>query len=92
LAGALDAATDRVVWVKGERKEQPLFIDLLKKLLVTYADKKVIHLVLDNTSSKQQRRGFGWPSSAEVPAALPAAYCPDDNRIERKIWREMHAT
>jgi len=35
LAGAMDAASDRVVWVKGERKNSRLFIDLLKKLAET---------------------------------------------------------
>ena len=33
FAAAMNAWTDRVVWVKGERKTSRLFIDLLKKLL-----------------------------------------------------------
>jgi transposase len=93
LAGALDAKTDRVVWVKGERKNSRLFIELLKKLLKVYADRKVIHVVLDNFiihSSKQTRlwlEEFGQKFRLHF---LPP-YCPDDNRIERKVWREMHA-
>jgi len=93
LAGALDARTDKVMWAKGERKNSRLFIDLLKKLSATYADKKMIHVVLDNYtihSSKQTRlwlREFGQKFRLHF---LPP-YCPDDNRIERKVWREMHA-
>lgn len=93
LAGALDARTDRVMWVKGERKNSRLFIELLKKLLKEYADRKVIHVVLDNFiihSSKQTRlwlEEFGRKFRLHF---LPP-YCPDDNRIERKVWREMHA-
>jgi transposase len=93
LAGAMDAATDRLVWARGERKNSRLFIDLLKKLLVTYPEKKVIHVMLDNFvihSSKQTRvwlEEFGQKFRLHF---LPP-YCPDDNRIERKVWREMHA-
>ena len=93
LAGAMDAATDRLVWVKGERKNSRLFIDLLKKLLVTYADKKVIHVVLDNFcihSSKQTKLWLAEFGGRFRLHFLPP-YCPDDNRIERKVWREMHA-
>src|SRR5882724_4571880 len=47
LAGAMDASSERVMWVKGERKNSRLFIELLKKLLVEYADKRVIHVICD---------------------------------------------
>ncbi len=93
LAGAMDATTDRLVWVKGERKNSRLFIDLLKKLLVTYADKKVIHVILDNYiihSSRQTRLWLAEFGQKFRLHFLPP-YCPDDNRIERKVWREMHA-
>jgi transposase len=93
LAGAMDATTDRVIWVKGERKNSRLFIDLLKKLLVEYADKQVIHVVLDNFiihSSKQTRLWLAEFGEKFRLHFLPP-YCPDDNRIERKVWREMHA-
>ena len=89
----MDAARDRVVWVKGERKNSRLVIDLLKKLLVTYPDKKVIHVVLDNFiihSSKQTKLWLAEFGGKFRLHFLPP-YCPDDNRIERKLWREMHA-
>jgi transposase len=93
FAAAMDAATDRLVWVKGERKNSRLFIDLLKKLLATYPDKAVIHVVLDNYtihSSKQTRLWLAEFGDKFRLHFLPP-YCPDDNRIERKVWREMHA-
>lgn len=38
---ALDAKTDRLVWVKGERKNSRLFLDLLRRLLKEYPDRAV---------------------------------------------------
>jgi len=93
LAGALDAQTDHLVWIKGERKTSRLFLELLKKLLVVYADKRVIHVILDNYiihSSKQTRLWLSEFGQKFRLHFLPP-YCPDDNRIERKVWREMHA-
>lgn len=93
LAGAMDAKSDRVMWVKGERKNSRLFIELLKKLLIEYADKQVIHVILDNYcvhSSKQTRTWLAEHGGKFRLHFLPP-YCPDDNRIERKVWREVHA-
>lgn len=93
LAGAMDAQTDRAIWARGERKRSSLFIDLLKKLLIEYADKKVIHVILDNFvihSSKQTKLWLAEFGGRIRLHFLPP-YCPDDNRIERKLWREMHA-
>jgi transposase len=93
FAAAMDATTDRLTWVRADRKNSRLFIDLLKKLLRAYPDRKVIHVVLDNYtihSSKQTRlwlEQFGGKFRLHF---LPP-YDPDDNRIERKVWREVHA-
>jgi transposase len=93
LAGAMDAKTDRAVWVKGERKTSRLFIDLLKKLLAEYADKTVIHVVLDNfiIHSSRQTRLWRAEFGGKFRLHFLPPYCPDDNRIERKLWRETHA-
>ena len=94
LAGALDATTDRVLWVKGERTNSRLFIDLLSKLLVAYADRQVIHVVLDNFvihSSRQTKLWLAERGGGKFRLHFLPPYCPDDNRIERKVWREMHA-
>jgi transposase len=93
LAGAMDARTDRAVWTRGERKTSRLFIDLPKRLLTEYADRAVIHVVLDNFiihSSRQTRLWLAEFGQKFRLHFLPP-YCPDDNRIERKLWRELHA-
>ncbi len=93
LAGAMDATTDRAIWVRGERKTSRLFIDLMKKLLIEYAEKAVIHVVLDNFiihSSRQTRLWLAEFGQKFRLHFLPP-YDPDDNRIERKLWRELHA-
>ena len=93
LAGAMDAKTDRAIWVKGERKTSRLFIGLLKKLLIEYADKTVIHVVLDNFIIHSSRQTKLWLAEFGQKFRLHflPPYCPDDNRIERKLWRETHA-
>lgn len=93
LAGAMDAQTDRLVWVKATRKNSRLFIELLKKLLRVYADKQVIHVILDNYTIHSSRQTRLWLSEFGQKFRLHflPPYCPDDNRIERKVWREMHA-
>jgi transposase len=93
LAGAMDAKTDRAIWVKGERKTSRLFIGLLKKLLIEYADKTVIHVVLDNFIIHSSRQTKLWLAEFGHKFRLHflPPYCPDDNRIERKLWRETHA-
>jgi len=93
LAGAMDARTDRAVWVKGERKTSRLFIDLLKKLLIEYPDRAVIHVVLDNFIIHSSRQTSLWLAEFGHKFRLHflPPYCPDDNRIERKLWRELHA-
>ena len=93
FAAAMDATTDRLVWTRGQKKNSRLFIELLKKLLAAYPDKKMIHVVLDNYcihSSKQTRTWLGQFGDKFRLHFLPP-YDPDDNRIERKVWREVHA-
>lgn len=95
VAGAMDAASDRVTWVRGGRKNSGLFIDLLKRLKTKYADRKVIHVILDNFGIHASQQTQAWLADPQRSGGkfrlhfLPP-YCPDDNRIERCVWREMH--
>lgn len=93
LAGAMDATSDHLIWVKAERKNSRLFLDLLKKLLSEYAGKQVIHVILDNYSihSSQQTQLWLAEFGGKFRLHFLPPYCPDDNRIERKVWREVHA-
>ena len=93
LAGAMDARTERLIWVRGKRKNSSLFIAMLAKLLKAYPERKRIHVILDNYvihSSRQTRRWLAEHGQRISLHFLPP-YCPDDNRIERRLWRELHA-
>jgi len=93
VAGALDASTDRVTWVEAARKNGVLFIALLKQLSRSYAERRVIHVILDNYgihSSRAVRETVAGYEGRVMLHFLPP-YCPDDNRIERCVWRELHA-
>ncbi|MCD6365767.1 MAG: IS630 family transposase [Planctomycetes bacterium] len=93
VAGALDARTDRVIWADGPRKNGALFIALLARLSRMYADRRAIHVILDNYgihSSKAAHKALRAYGGRLVLHFLPP-YCPDDNRIERCLWREVHA-
>lgn len=93
VAGALDAVTDHLVWASGTRKNSLLFIELLKKLLKVYADKSVIHVILDNYAIHRSRQTQAWLAEhgQRLRMHFLPPYCPDDNRIERRVWREVHA-
>jgi transposase len=92
LAGALDTRTKQIHWVEGDQKTSWLFMDLLKKLTIVYAQARTIHVILDN---------YGIHSSHVIGIALChfakrirlhflPPYCPDHNRIER-VWQDLHA-
>ena len=93
IAGAMDATTDRVTWVVRDRKNSTLFIAMLQKLLKTYPESKLIHVICDNYSIHDSRQTRTWLTEhgARIKLHFLPPYCPDDNRIERKVWREMHA-
>lgn len=93
FAACMDAKTDRAIWVRSERKDSRLFIEMMKKLLREYADEQVIHVVLDNYGIHSSRQSRSWLAEHGQKLRLHflPPYCPDDNRIERKLWREMHA-
>lgn len=93
LCGALDARTGRVTWVKGERKNSLLFIDMLKKLATrTYPEVKRVHVILDNFKihdSRISRAAVAALGGRVVLHFLPP-YCPQGNKIER-VWLDLHA-
>ena len=92
-AAATDAATDRPVWGRGERKHSGLFIDLLAKVLKACPDAAVVHVVPDNYGARKSRQTRAWLDQFGQRLRLHflPPYDPDDNRIERKLWREVHA-
>jgi transposase len=92
LCGALDASTGLLTWVKGEKKNSLLFIAMLHRLVESYPNAKVIHIVLDNFKihdSKASRAAVEALGGKVVLHWLPP-YCPDHNKIER-AWLDLHA-
>jgi hypothetical protein len=90
----MNAQTDRLIWVKGRRKNGVPFIELLDKLSKRYADKKKIHVIMGTYtmhSSKQTRTWLAEHGDRIVLHFLPP-YCAYDNRIERCLYRGLHAT
>ena len=93
LAGALDIRTRRLTWVEGERKTSRLFLDMLDKLLATYASAKVIHVVLDNYrihSSEIVHAALRGYLAGRIQLHFLPPYSPKYNRIER-VWQDLHA-
>ena len=93
FAAAMDAQAGRLTWAKSTRKNSVLFIELLKKSLKVYANKRVIHVILDNFCIHGSRQTQRWLAEhgGRIRLHFLPPYCPDDNRIERKLWREVHA-
>ena len=93
IAGAMDAITGKLVWTWADKKCTGLFISLLKQLLKTYADKEQIHVILDNYSIHSSRRLKAWLAEYgnKLQLHFLPPYSPDENRIERSVWRDVHA-
>ena len=83
----------RVTWARSPRKNSRLFLALLERLLTRYADKRVIHLILDNfkINSSKQVRAWMEEHGERIRQHFLPPYSPDDNRIEAGLWRPMHA-
>lgn len=93
LAAAMEARTDVATWVEGTKKDSGLFIALMKKLLTRYADTRLIHVILDNYGIHASKRTKAWLAErgGRIRLHFLPPYCPDDNRIEVALWRQMHA-
>jgi putative transposase len=92
FAAAMDAKTGRVIWADGPKKNSGLFIALLKKLLARYADRRVIHVILDNFKIHKSRQLWEWMGEfgGRIRLHFLPPYSPDDNRIEAAVWTPMH--
>lgn len=92
LAGALEAHTGVLTWVRADRKNSLLFIALAQKLAEQHPHARRIHLVLDNFKihdSKATRAALAALGGRVVLHFLPP-YSPDGNKIER-VWLDLHA-
>ena len=79
--------------MEAERKTSALFLDLLDKLLETYPQAKVIHVVLDNYrihKSEIVQAALAGYLHGRIELHFLPPYSPDHNRIER-VWQDLHA-
>lgn len=93
VAGALQAATGRIVWVWGERRDSALFIAHLRALVQAYPRARKIHLIVDNCSahdSRATREALQTQELEPIVLHFLPPYCPFENRIEM-LWRQLHA-
>jgi hypothetical protein len=89
---AMNARTGGLRWATGLRKNSALFTALLGRLHRKLPAARKIHLILDNYGIHTSRvtRAFLQRHPRLQLHFLPP-YCPDDNRIEREVCRELHA-
>lgn len=92
LAGALEASSGRLSWVRADRKNSLLFILLLRQLVEGHPQAKVIHVILDNYKihSSQITQAAVAALDGKVVLHFLPPYSPDGNAIER-VWLDLHA-
>jgi DDE superfamily endonuclease/Winged helix-turn helix len=89
---ALNARSGGLRWTTAKRKNSDLFIALLGRLDRAHPSAAKVHLILDNYgihTSKATRVFLERHPRLRLHFLPP--YCPDDNRIEREVCRELHA-
>jgi transposase len=92
VAGALNARTDKVIWVEHTRKDTELFLRLLQALLRGYRRARRLQLIVDNYVIHRSGMLAGWVARhRRVRLLFQPAYHPWVNHIER-LWKQLHDT
>jgi putative transposase len=91
ISGALNFSTGRFHWVSGERKNDELFLKLLKELRRIYRCHRQLHLAIDNDSSHTSGRVEEYlKESGQRLRLYPLpAWSPQSNPVEL-IWWGLH--
>jgi len=91
ISGALNFRTGRFLWVTGERKNDELFLKLLKELRRVYRRHRSLHLAVDNDPSHTSGRveGYVKASGGRVRLYALPAWSPQSNPVEL-IWWSLH--
>lgn len=91
ISGALNFSTGRFHWVSGERKNDELFLKLLKELRRIYRCHRQLHLAIDNDSSHTSGRVEEYlKESGQRLRLYPLpAWSPQTNPVEL-IWWGLH--
>jgi putative transposase len=88
ISGALNFSTGRFHWVMGERKNDELFLKLLKELRRIYRCHRSLHLAIDNDSSHTSRRveDYVKASGGRLRLHPLPAWSPQSNPVELPWW------
>ena len=91
ISGALDFRTGSFHWVTGERKNDELFMKLLKRLRRTYRCYKQLHLVVDNDSSHTSKgvRQYMEDRPGRIRLHPLPSWTPESNPVEL-VWWSVH--
>jgi putative transposase len=91
ISGALNFSTGRFHWVSGPRKNDELFLKLLKELKRIYRCHRQLHLAIDNDRSHTSGRVEEYlKASGQRLRLYPLpAWSPQSNPVEL-IWWALH--
>jgi putative transposase len=91
ISGALNFSTGRLHWVRGERKNEELFIKLLDQLRRTYRCHKQLHLAVDNDASHTSKRveRYVEDSGGRIRLHPLPSWSPESNPVEL-VWWSLH--
>jgi hypothetical protein len=93
ISGALNFSTGRLHWVKGERKNDELFMELLDQLRRTYRCHRELHLAVDNDSSYTSKlvERYVEDSGGRIRLHPLPSWSPESNLMEL-VWWSLHET
>jgi putative transposase len=91
ISGALNFRTGSFHWVRGERKNDELFIKLLDQLRRTYRCHRQLHLATDNDSSHTSKRveKYVEDSGGRIRLHPLPSWSPESNPVEL-VWWSLH--